>query len=238
MPSDPNPNLSDSPVSIVSVPAGNGLHWIAEAWTLFKKAPWMMIALWLVLMIIVTAANLIPLVGQILTPALMAGFMLGLAQLEKEGTLRIEALFEGFKTQAGPLLVMGVLFVITILLLTVVFGVAIALTLSAMSGESAVIAVLGALLLALLGIAALLIVVFAMWWAPCLVVFNGLKPGEAMKTAAGAIFRNLLPSLVYSLVLILLYLVVVVTVGLGIFVVAPLVIVSAYTSYKDIFRSL
>ncbi|HAG96098.1 MAG: hypothetical protein CMK83_22575 [Pseudomonadales bacterium] len=224
------------PVAAVSLPAGNGLNWISDAWSLFKQAPWMMIGLWLVLMIVLTAANMIPFVGQILTPALMAGFMLGLAQLENKGVLRIETLFQGFKTHAGPLLVLGVIFVLTVLLVSVVFGVAIALTLTAMGGDSAVVAILGALVLLILGITFILLVVFAMWWAPCLVVFNELRPAAAMKTAIGAIFHNLLPLLVYSLILVLLYLAVVVTVGLGIFVVAPLVIVSAYTSYKDIFR--
>ncbi len=115
-------------------------------------------------------------------------------------------------------------------------GLFAAVALNAMGSGSGAGTVLGSLMLIVLGFAAILVVVFAMWWAPCLVVFNNQKPVDALKQAISAIFRNLLSTLVYSLVLVVLYLAVIVTLGLGMFVVGPLVIVSAYTSYKDIFQ--
>ena len=103
-------SFPNGPVEPVTVPAGNGLNWVSDGWLLFKKAPWMVIAMWILLMVIVAAANMIPFLGQLITPALMAGFMLALAQLEQEGELRLETLFDGFKNHAGPLLVLGVFF--------------------------------------------------------------------------------------------------------------------------------
>ena len=243
--SDPTPysaptasinEIHTGPVQAVTVPAGNGVNWVTDGWILFKQAPWMMIAMWVVLMVIVTAANMVPLLGQLITPALMAGFMLALAQLEREGELRLEMLFEGFKSHAGPLLVLGAIFLLAIFLLVVVCGVFMAIAMNAMGSGSGLGTVLGSLIFILLGFMTILLVVFAMWWAPCLVVFNQQTPAEALKHAILAIFRNMLSSLVYTLVLLVLYLAVIVTLGLGIFVVGPLVIVSAYTSYKDIFR--
>ncbi|MEE2731063.1 MAG: BPSS1780 family membrane protein [Pseudomonadota bacterium] len=244
---DPNPTpygapeaslqgVPSGPVQAVTVPAGNGVNWVTDAWALFKKAPGMMIVLWIILMVIVTAANMVPLLGQLITPALMAGFMLALAQLEQAGELRLETLFEGFKSHAAPLLLLGAIFLLAIFVLVVVCGLFVAVALNAMGSGSGVGTVLGALMLILLGFTSILLVVFAMWWAPCLVVFNQQTPVAALKQSIDAIFRNLLSSLVYTLVLLVLYLGVVVTLGLGILVVGPLVIVSAYTSYKDIFR--
>lgn len=236
----PNSTLErpTGPVQAITVPAGHGVNWVTDGWHLFKKSPGMMIAMWLVLMIIVTAANMVPLLGQLITPALMAGFMIGLAQLENEGELRFEALFDGFKQHGGPLLVLGGIFMLVIFLLVVVCGVFVAMALSAMGSGSGVGTVLGSLMLIVLGFMTILLVVFAMWWAPCLVVFNGQSPLDALKLSIQAIFRNLLSSLVYSLVLLVLYLAVMVTLGLGILVVGPLVIVSAYTSYRDIFQPM
>lgn len=224
------------PVASVSVTAGNSVTWVSDAWALFRSSPGMMIALWLILLIIITAANMIPLVGPLITPALMAGFMIGVAQLDQGRELKLEVLFDGFKHHAGPLLVLGLTFILTIFVMVIICGLLVALALNAMESGSGVGLLLGSLLLLVLAICAFLIVVFAMWWAPCLVVFNQQTPGQAMKNAIQAIFRNMLPGLVYSLILLLLYLVVIATLGLGAFVVGPLVIVSAYTSYKDIFR--
>lgn len=229
-------NLPQGPVKPVSVTASSGLNWVSDAWALFKSSPWMLIALWLVLLVAVTAANIIPLVGQLLTPVLMAGFIMGVAQLDRGEKLSIESIFAGFKNHAAPLLVLGGIFIVTIILLILVCWLFVALAINAMNSGSGVAVVLGAFLLIAVGAFAILMVVFAMWWSPSLIVFNQQRPWQAMKNAIIAIFRNFIPCLVYGLILLLLYLAVVVTAGLGVIVVGPLVIVSAYTSYKDIFR--
>lgn len=228
---------SSATVEAVSVLPGNGLNWFTDAWTLFKASPWILIAMWLLLMIITTAANLVPMLGPLLTPALLAGFALAVAKLDHGEKIEILSLFDAFKSHTGPLLMLGGIFILAVVLIIAVCGLSLAIMLTAM-GSGTMGSAIGSLILIVLATLVFLSVLFAMWWAPCLVVFHQQPPTEAVKNAIKAIFKNKVASLVYGLIMIGLYLMVAVTVGLGLVVVGPLVIISAYTSYKDIFKTV
>jgi uncharacterized membrane protein len=56
-----------------------------------------------------------------------------------------------------------------------------------------------------------------------------------MKASFGASFRNIVPMLVYGLVMTGLAIVAVIPVGLGFLVWVPMLIASTYTSYRSVF---
>jgi len=90
-----------------------------------------------------------------------------------------------------------------------------------------------ALLMALALYTPLLMVV---WFAPLLVVFEGLTPVSAMRGSFIACSKNIMPFLLYGSILLVLLLVAA-PLLLGLLVLMPVVFCSIYASYQDIFVS-
>jgi len=92
------------------------------------------------------------------------------------------------------------------------------------------------LVLAGLIVFALLLPVFmALWFAPALAMFHQQGPAEAMKASFVACLKNVLPFLVYSVILLPLAFIASIPLGLGWLVLGPVLAASLYTSYRDIF---
>jgi hypothetical protein len=97
------------------------------------------------------------------------------------------------------------------------------------------------------GAAVYLPLLMLIWFAPLLVVFNGLAPVAAMKLSFAACVRNTLPFMVYGAAILLLWLALSLPAVLGaiggLLVIAllvasiPVLICSIYTSYQDIFTT-
>ena len=75
----------------------------------------------------------------------------------------------------------------------------------------------------------------ALWFAPSLIVFNNLKPLDAMKASFTGCLKNIVPFLFYSIVLLVLCMLAVIPFGLGFLVLGPVIVASIYTGYRDIF---
>src|SRR5262249_39664681 len=75
----------------------------------------------------------------------------------------------------------------------------------------------------------------ALWFAPALAVFHQQGPAEAMKASFFACLKNVVPFLLYSVILLLLAFVASIPFGLGWLVLGPVIAASLYTSYRDIF---
>ena len=91
-------------------------------------------------------------------------------------------------------------------------------------------------LLAFLVMLALLLPVFmAMWFAPPLVVFHGQGAAEAMKASFVACLKNVVPFLLYSVILFLAAIAASIPFGLGWLVLGPVLAASLYTGYRDVF---
>ena len=229
------------------VPAGRGMSWIGEGWRLFTRAPLMWIIACVVLFIVMVVMNLVPILGglvfQLLQTVFWAGLIGACRSLETGGEFEIENLFGGFKHRFGPLLVLSLIFVLAGLVIAVVyFGFVGFSVMSAMwSGdqEAVAAALISSIGMMLLGsLVALLLVVplmAAMWFAPALVYMHGMGPMEALKASFGASLRNFIPFFVYGIVMLLLAILAAIPFGLGMLVYVPLMITSAYASYRDIF---
>src|SRR6185436_6154227 len=90
-------------------------------------------------------------------------------------------------------------------------------------------------LLAVLLILALMLPLFmAIWFAPPLVVFQGLGAIEAMKASFTGCLRNVMPFLLYGVVLLIFGVLASIPMGLGWLVLLPVTAASIYTAYRDI----
>ena len=229
-------------------PAGNGWSWIAEGWRLFMRSPGMWIALIVVLGVIMIVLNFIPFIGPIalavLMPVFGGGLMLGCRALDEGRGLEFNTLFAGFqKPQLAGLATVGAIY----LGLAFAIGLVVALITGAsmfamMSGGAQNPAVttgaLGGMMLGILiGLALAVPLAMLMWFAPAAVALNGVAPVEALKASWRGCLKNIVPFLLYGVVLLVLAFVASLPFMLGWLVLGPVMAASIYASYRDIYLS-
>jgi uncharacterized membrane protein len=230
-----------------SCPAGAGMKWIGDGWPLFTKAPLMWILALLVLMIIWVVLGLIPVIGwlalQILSPVFYAGLTVACRSLERGGDFELEHLFAGFKTQFVNLMVVGVVLLIGMMLIFLVFalfagfGVLGAILAGNMDDITPALMASGfAIILGSLVMLGLMVPLMAAYWfAPALVIMHGMAPIAAMKASFWGCLRNIVPFLIYGIIMLVLAFLAVIPIGLGMLVWIPLTFTSTYAAYRDIF---
>jgi uncharacterized membrane protein len=228
-----------------AVDAGRGWEWIAEGFALFKKQP----GIWILNLIIFIACaaviHIVPIIGSIagilLTQVFMGGLMLGCRALDHGESLEIGHLFAGFKQNTGDLVVLGVL--------TIVGWIVALIPAMLIAGGGAFMAMMmggnpgmnvGAMgvsfMLAMLVVLALAVPLYmALWFAPSLIVFNNSKPIDAMKASFFACLKNIVPFLLYGVIMLVLCFIATIPFGLGFLVLGPIAIASIYTGYRDVF---
>ena len=225
------------------VPPGNAFDWLRQGWALFAANPGLWIGLTIVLLVIVLGVQIVPLVGtlaaHLLMPVLGAGLLLVCRKIDEEERVQIDDLFAGFKQNAGPLVMVGVLYMVAmfaiVVIVVVVGGGSVAGGL--LSAQPAGLGVIfgGLMLSLLLSLSLSVPVVMAIWFAPALVFFNNMQPVEALKASFEACMKNVLAFLVYGLIVLVLAFFAALPVGLGFLVLIPVLAGSVYAAYRDVF---
>ena len=226
-----------------AVPAGNGWTWIADGWELFKRQPGMWIGMIVIAMVIFIVAALIPFVGGLLLslfgPVFAAGFMIGCKALDTGGELELGHLFAGFRERTGTLIAVGAIYLAGSVVIMLVVGLTMGVGMAAMMGQAdpESMAAMGVtMVLAMLIMFALMLpLVMAIWLAAPLVVFHDHSPVDAMKGSFFGCLKNILPFLLYGVILFLLSIVATIPIGLGWLVLGPVFAGSIYASYRDIY---
>lgn len=224
--------------------AGRGWDWIAAGWELFKKQVGMWIALLIVFLVVMAVLALIPLLGTlattVLTPVFGAGLFVAARAVDEGRSLEFGQLFAGFREPFVKLVLVGAIYLGSALVIALVVGFASGVSILAISAgtvpEVATPAAALTLVLAFLIMFALLApVLMAIWFAPALVAFHGRGAIEAMQESFLGCLRNIMPFLVYGVVVLVLGVIASIPLFLGWLVLGPVLAASAYTSYKDIF---
>lgn len=250
--SEQNPFLvaSTGNASGGSVPEGRGvdasraIEWLKSGWGYFLKNPGIWIGVTVVMMVIAVVLSMIPIIGQLalnfLMPVFAAGLLLGCKSLRDGGELRFDHLFAGFKQNTGNLILVSVYYlvgVVVVSVLTFLVGGGAALT-GAMMGDGigAGVALSGVLFALLIMLALMTPLVMAVWFAPALVVFRDVAPVAALKASFAACLKNLLPFLVFGVVVMVLGFLASVPRMLGWLVLLPVLVGSHYASYLELFE--
>ncbi len=230
-----------------TVAAGEGLEWLTAAWQLFVAAPLIWIVIFVLYVVFFILLSFVPFIGSLIGFALYgvigAGWMAsaqGVAQGEK---LELDHMFAGAKKRTQPLLILGAAYAVGMLLISLFMIAALAIgfvgsgTLSnLMAGELPTLsAMLGALMVVMIGLALLAPLMAALWFAPALVYFHNVPPLDALKVSFFACLRNWLPFLVYGILTMMMMVIAIIPFGLGLLVAGPLVFISGYTSYRSVF---
>lgn len=247
MPTDeygnPLPQLLPAPRSCE---AAAGINWLVRAFGLFKNQPLLWFGIAATLFIIIIIASALPLINILITPMMfifIGGVIKGAAMQAQGDELRFDHLFAAFKTHWAPLAVVGLLYLVGVIICMIPLFIAMGSMMFAVLtgstgnayGSMNNISMGGLFFGYLLSMLLLIPLFMAIWFAPALVVMHDVDAITAMKKSFQGGRANMLPMLVYGLVCIfLLPVVIILTLGLGIFLVFPIILLTYYTSYRDV----
>ncbi|MEL7447925.1 MAG: BPSS1780 family membrane protein [Pseudomonadota bacterium] len=229
-----------------SVPAGRGWEWIAGGFRYFAANPlqWILALLaWFAVLIGLSLLPLINLVTSVITPVMVGGYMMGCDAEDRGEGFEVSRAFSGFQQSTTELFIAGALYLLGTIVLVViamvlifVFGGAGALAVAA-GGDAAggAIALGGIAIAVLLTVGLSVPLLMAFYFVPPLIALAKMKPVPAIKLSFVACLRNILPFLVFGLILMVLSVLAIIPLFMGFLVLAPVMIASVYTAYKDIF---
>ena len=227
------------------VPSGHGWTWIAGGWELLKRRPGTWVAIAIIVIVISVACYYMSALGTILgillTPVFTAGFVIGAKALDEGRELKIAHLFAGFTNRFGALIAVGAIYLALLFAIVVVSALVTGVSVWVMLGAgpdlaSATLSELTAYLLAWLIALALMVPVFmAVWFAPPLVAFDGLGALDALRASFRGCLKNIVPFLIYGLIVFGFAILASIPFLLGWLVLVPVIGASVYTSYRDIY---
>lgn len=234
-----------------TVDMAQGWRWIVAGFRLFARSPQIWIVFFLIYLVVeLVLALFVPVVGPLgsalLDPIFLAGFMAGCRAQELDEELEITHLLAGFKANVRQLATLGGLYLsgkilIVILAMGVtgmIYGSMAPLELDKLDAADPALLplltqymVMGALVMAML-----VPLLMAYWFAPALVLFDGLSARQAMKLSFAACLRNFLPFTLYGVAGMALFALGAIPLGLGLLAVVPVLFAtSIYAAYRDIF---
>lgn len=235
------------PISIRSVPPGRGWQWIVEAFALFRKNPLIWLALNLILVAIGWVLGKVPVAGSyvlyLLAPIFLAGIMTACRDLESGGDIEIGHLFRGFRQNTPHLVTIGGVHLVgQVVISGLMLGIGgpefQEIAQGGPMGDPAALSpeTRDRILLALLvSLVLYLPLALAVWFSPALAILNDQQGFRAIVFSLIAGLRNILPFLVYSLASTVLLVLAVIPFGIGLVLWLPVMVLTMYTSYRDVF---
>jgi uncharacterized membrane protein len=228
------------------VAAGNGWRWIADAWAFMGDQRGTFVGVILLYWLLVVAVSFVPGLGglavTLFAPVISGGIVLGCEAVRRGGRLEVGHLFAGFQRHFGKLVAIGAislgLFVLVGIVMLAILGFSFAGTiLSGAEPNPEQLAGMGlTLLLAILVAMAISIPVYMLlWFAAPLIVLGEMDVGTALTTSFSACLKNILPFLVWGVMCLLLGILASIPIMLGWLLLGPVMMVSVYTGYRDIF---
>lgn len=239
-------------MEIRKLSAAHGWLWIKQGYQLIMRNPLMSITLALICASIMFVALNVPLFGPLivvmLMPLFMAGYMRICRALEEEEEIELLHLFNGFQKHTMRLAALSgyTLLGMMIIAITMIYIGGEALTTLLDSVKSANdpqmlvdamwVAGSGVAFSLMVGFALAFVLMLALQYAPMLVFFSNMAPFSALRASLSGSLRNIIPYIVYSLImqgvaLVLSFL----PFGIGFIVLLPLGLTSLYVSYRNIF---
>jgi hypothetical protein len=228
-----------------SCPAGAGWRWYGAAWRIFKAQP---LGWWLVLLLIfglMGLASVLPLLGLLSTllfPILIVGMGSCARSVLRGDRFEIRQVFDGFGPRRKVLMQAGAIYllfsVLSMGVMALLSGGSLgAVYLGSMAERQAAmrglflgggLAMWGYFIMGCLAMSAIL-------FSPYLIQEQNLSAPQAMVMSFKACFKNIPATLVWMLSYIVWAVVATIPVGLGWLVLIPVLCLSSYVAYRDIF---
>jgi hypothetical protein len=235
----------DAAIHVAELRAARGAGWLAEGFHFFRRMPLAWIGLCSGWVVITFGLILVPFIGGVvanfLQPVFFASFAIAAFKQAAGEPVLMADLFSGFRRNVRSLVNLGALLLIAeiaIFALMALLGLPLA-----GSGERTftvseyVEALKGKEWILFVGFILTALVKGALWFAPPLIAFNDMTTTQAMRWSLYAAISNLGAMAVYGLVLGLLVLVGLIPWGLGLFVVIPVMAISTFIGYREVFEA-
>src|SRR5512140_459183 len=234
----------DSTIRVAEVPASNGARWLGEAFAIFRQKPMAWIGLCAGWLVITFGLIIVPLIGGVianfLQPVFFASFaIIAYRQIAGE-PVAMGDLFLGFRRNLRALVNLGALLLIAeivIFALMALMGLptaaegdktfTVAEYVESLRGKEWVLAT---------GFLLTVIVKGSLWFAPPLIAFHEMSTLDAMRWSVYAAVSNIGTMIVYGACLLGLFFLGTLPWLLGMLVVVPMMVISTYTGYKDVFE--
>lgn len=204
--------MASATIAFEHYPARRGALWLRQAYAMLSayRVQWLVLVM-LYYVIVLLLARL-PIVGALalplLKPIFAVGFLAAAWAQERGEKPRARLLFQGFRANVWALLPLGVIFLLgislAVLATALVDGGALLDILSNKVALEDPAQVTGRMQLAMLfGAACAVPVVFALWFAPALIVFQDCRTLEALRVSLRAALANWRPIAIYALLVFL-----------------------------------
>lgn len=192
-----------------------GFYWISEGFMLLFNSP----VGWFVVTFLALAYSLFcmlvwgvgPTLFSLTLPAVFGGLMLGSQAVDQGRSIKPAHLIEGFRKHFSALIVVGGVNLTVDLILTAIMLIwggnhvaelqqIVSASQSGTFNETELQVVVTSLTPMLMGITVLQLILLMMgWFAPSLIVFQGVKPFAALTLSSMAFFKNFLCFLAYAI---------------------------------------
>jgi hypothetical protein len=235
----------DTGIKVGEVSAGRGASWLGEAWGLFRRRPMAWIGLTAGWLIVTFGLIIVPLIGGVvanfLQPAFFASFALAAIRQLGGEPIGMGDLFQGFRKNLRALVNLGAVLLIVEIAIFALMAV-LGLPMAASGDKAFTIAEYVELLkgrewILLVGFLLTVLVKGALWFAPPLIALRDLSTTHAMRWSTYAALSNVGAMIVYGLALMALFVAALIPWGLGLIVVIPMMAISTYVGYRDVFES-
>lgn len=235
----------EATVKVAELKASRGAAWLIEAFGLFRQAPMAWLGLCAGWIAITFGLILLPFIGGVLAnflqPVFFASFAIAAYRQSAGERVVMADLFGAFKRNMRPLVNLGALLLLAEIAIFA-FMALLGLPMAA-SGEHSftleeyVGALKGKEWILATGFLMTVVVKGALWFAPPLVAFHGMTTVQAIRWSLFAAISNLGVMIVYGAMLLALFLVALIPWALGLIVVIPIMVISTYIGYREVFET-
>lgn len=233
----------DSTTRVAEVAASRGAFWLAEAFNLFRRKPMAWIGLCMGWIVITFGLILVPIIGGVianfLQPVFFASFAIVALRQAAGEPIAMGDLFLGFRRNLRSLVNLGAILLIAEILifaLMAALGLPMASTEEKFTMADYVQLLKGKEWILMLGFLLTVLVKGALWFAPPLIALHDMPVMHAIRWSLYAALANLGAILVYGLALLGLFFAALIPWGLGMLVVIPMMVISTYIGYRDVFE--
>ena len=235
----------EATVKVAELKASRGAAWLIEAFGLFRQAPMAWLGLCAGWIAVTFGLILLPFIGGVLAnflqPVFFASFAIAAYRQSAGERVVMADLFGAFKRNMRPLVNLGALLLLAEIAIFA-FMALLGLPMAA-SGEQSftleeyVGALKGKEWILATGFLMTVVVKGALWFAPPLVAFHGMTTLQAIRWSVFAAISNLGAMIVYGAMLLALFLVALIPWALGLIVVIPMMVISTYIGYREVFEA-
>lgn len=235
----------DSNIQVAEVRPSRGAGWLVTSFELFRRQPATWIGLCAGWMLITFSLILVPFLGGVLAnflqPVFFASF--AIAALRQAAGERISAgdLFAGFRRNVKSLVNLGALLLIAEIAIFALMAL-LGLPMANAGDETFTIAewvesLKGKEWILAFGFLLTVVIKGGLWFAPPLIALHGLPTSHAIRWSVYAALSNMGAMMAYGFMLFAMFLMALIPWALGLILVIPLMAISTYVGYREVFEA-